>query len=41
MTGTLHEDLRTFVTVSRLIVLRMKNLLDKSRREHQHTFYVQ
>jgi hypothetical protein len=36
-TGTLHEDIFTFMTISRSILLRMRNVLDKSRRENQNT----
>jgi hypothetical protein len=40
ITGTLHEDLRTFTAVSRLIV-RMRNVLNKGCRENQKTHFVQ
>jgi hypothetical protein len=40
MTGTLHEDVFTFITISRLILLRMRNVLDKSCRENQNTHFV-
>ena len=36
-TGTLHEDVFTFMTISRSILLRMRNVLDKSCRENQNT----
>jgi hypothetical protein len=40
--GTLREDVSTFMPISRLIVLRMRNILDKTYRENtKHTFYVQ
>ena len=39
--GTLHEDVFTFMTVSRLIFLRMRNIADKSYRENKNTSYVQ
>jgi len=41
ITGTLREDVCTFVTISRLILLRMRNVLDKFCRENENTFYVQ
>ena len=37
MTGTLHEDLCTFVITSRSVLLRMRNIANKSRRENQNT----
>jgi len=40
ITGTLHEDLCTFVVVSFGIILRMRNVADKSCRENQNTFYI-
>jgi hypothetical protein len=40
ITGTLHEDLRTFVIISRLILLGMRNVLDKSCRENQNTRFM-
>jgi hypothetical protein len=39
--GTLHEELCTFMIISRLILLRMRNVSDKSCRENQNTFCVQ
>jgi hypothetical protein len=30
MTGTLHEDVSTFFTISRSVLLRMRNLLNES-----------
>jgi hypothetical protein len=36
---TLHEDLSIFMTTSRSILLRMRNL-DKSCRENQNTHFV-
>jgi hypothetical protein len=39
--GTLHEDVCTFMTVSRWILLRMRNISDNIYREDQNTFYVQ
>ena len=42
ITGTLYEDLCTFVTVSRWIFLRMRSVSDKCCGENQkHTLYVQ
>jgi hypothetical protein len=38
---TLHEDVSTFMTISYGIVLRMRNVSDKSCRENHNTFYVQ
>jgi len=38
--GTLHEDMRTFVTISRWILLRIKNVSDKSCRENQNTHFA-
>jgi hypothetical protein len=35
--GTLHEDLCTFMTISRWILLRMRNVSDKICRENQNT----
>jgi hypothetical protein len=40
MTGTLHEDICAFMIVSRLILLKMTNVSDKSR-ENQNTICVQ
>ena len=37
--GTSHEEVCTFMTVSRWILLRMRNNSDKSCRENQNTFY--
>jgi hypothetical protein len=36
----LHKDLCTVVILSRYILLIMKNMLDKSYRENENTFYV-
>jgi hypothetical protein len=38
--GTLHEDLCTFVIISRWILLRMRNVSDKSCRENQNTHFM-
>ena len=34
---TLHEDISAFMIISRWILLRMRNVLDKSCRENQNT----
>jgi len=39
-TGTLHEDQYTLLTISRSILLRMRDGLDKSCRENQNTHFV-
>jgi hypothetical protein len=41
ITGTLHEDLCIFMIISRRILLRVRNVSEKSCRENQNTFYVQ
>ena len=38
--GTLHEDRCTFLTISRLILLRMRNFSDKRCRENRNTHFV-
>jgi hypothetical protein len=38
--GILHEHLRTFVTVSRSVLLRLRNVLDRRRRENQNPHFV-
>ena len=38
--GTLHEDLRAFMIIFRLIFPRMRNVSDKSCRENQNTHFV-
>jgi hypothetical protein len=40
MTPTFHEDQYTFLIISRSALLRMTNVSDKSRREHQNTYFV-
>ena len=40
MTGTLHEDLSTFMTTSRSVLLRMRNVSDKSCRENKNAQFV-
>jgi hypothetical protein len=37
MTCTLHEDQYTFLIISRSVLLRMRNVSDKSCRENQNT----
>ena len=39
ITGALNEDVFTFLTVSRLILLRVRKVLDKSYRENQNTHF--
>jgi len=41
ITSTLHEDQCTFITVTRSMLLRVRNISDKSCTENQHKFYVQ
>jgi hypothetical protein len=41
ITGILHEDVFTFMTISRRILLRMRNVSNKSCRGNQNTFYAQ
>jgi hypothetical protein len=38
--GTSHEDLCTFMIISRLILLRMRNLSDKICRENKNTHFM-
>ena len=38
--GTLHEDQYTFLIISRLILLRMKNVSDESCRENKNTHFI-
>jgi len=38
--GTLREDLSTFMTVSRWIVLRTRNVSAKIRRENTNTYFA-
>jgi hypothetical protein len=38
--GTLHEDRCTFLVISRSIILRMRNVSNKSYRENQNTHFV-
>jgi hypothetical protein len=39
MTGTLHEDLCTFI-ISRWILFRMRSISDKSCRENLNTQFI-
>jgi len=38
--GTLHEDVRTFMTIPSQIVLGMRNVSNKSCRENQNKHFV-
>jgi hypothetical protein len=38
--GTLREDLSTFLIASRSVLLRMRNVSDKSCRENQNTYFA-
>jgi hypothetical protein len=40
MAGTLHEDVCTFMIMCRSVLLRMRNVSDKSRIENQNTHFV-
>ena len=40
VTGTLHEDQCAYLIISRSVLLRMRNVRDKSCRENQNTFCV-
>jgi hypothetical protein len=40
ITGTVHEDLYTFMIISLSILLRMRNVSDKSFRENQNTHFM-
>jgi len=39
-TGVVHEDLCTFVIISRSVLLTMRNILDKFCRENQNTCFM-
>jgi hypothetical protein len=41
ITGTLHEDPRTFMTASGCNLRRVRNVSGKSCTENQNTFYIQ
>ena len=36
----MHEDVRTFMTISRSVLLRMRNVSDESCRENQNTHFM-
>jgi len=38
--STLHEDLCIYLKISRLIILRVRNVSDMIFRENQNTLYV-
>ena len=40
ITGTLHQNRRTFMIISRWILLRMRNASDKSCRENRNAHYM-
>jgi len=40
VTGTLHEDLRTFMIISRWFLLRMWNVSGRSYRENQNEQFI-
>jgi hypothetical protein len=40
ITGTLHEELCTFMVISRYMILRMRNYSDKSCGENQNRHFV-
>jgi hypothetical protein len=40
ITGTLHEDVFTFMTISCRILLRMRNVSNKSYKENQKTHFM-
>ena len=40
ITGTLHEDRYTFLIICRSVLLRMRNVSDKSCRENQNTHFM-
>jgi len=37
----LHEDIRAFMVICSCILLRTRNISDKSRKENQNTFHIQ
>ena len=41
MTGTLREDLYTFMIISRSVLLRIMNFSYKSGRENQNTHFFE
>ena len=40
ITGTLHGDQYAFVTISRSVLLIMRNVSDKSYRENENTHFM-
>ena len=40
MTGTLHEDLCTLMRITHLILLKIRNVSDKSCPENQNTHFM-
>jgi hypothetical protein len=40
MTGTLHGGIRTFVAISRSVILRIRNISGKVCRENQNTHFI-
>jgi len=40
ITKTLHEDRHTFLSISRSLVLRMKNVSEMSFRKNQNTHFM-
>ena len=40
ITRTLHEDKYTFLIISHSILLRMRNVSDKTSRENQNTYFM-
>ena len=40
ITGILHEDQYTFLTISRSVLLRMRNISEKSCTENQNTRFM-
>jgi len=39
ITGTLHENVHKLFIISRSVLLRMRNVSDKSYRENQNTYF--
>ena len=40
MNGTLHENVFTFMIITRLVILKMRNVSDKRCRENQNTRFI-
>jgi hypothetical protein len=38
--GTLHEDVRTFIIISRWMLIKMRNISDESSRQSQNTLRI-